>query len=352
MKCFKLFLVALASSIFLVSCSKESLPDFPSQGNYENGFFVVNEGSASAGSISFVKSNFSSVYNNVFATVNPSEEGIGGYVQSVFFNGDRAYIVSGSEKITVVNRNTFKYIGTVSSGLDNPRYGVVYNGKAYVTNSKTNSYDNPATGNTDDYISIINLETLLVENTINVNAIADKILLINSKLYITNGTYGEGNTVTIVNPSTNTIEKTLTFGNSPNSFEENNGKLYVLCSNYTTASELVKIDLTTDLIESTIVLPATLGNAQNLNIDDNQIYFTVGNKIYKNSIESTSIPVDSFLTLSTEPTSLYGFEVKSNVLYVGNANGNSNGKALIYNNTGSLLYQIEVGLFPNGFYFN
>lgn len=196
------------------------------------------------------------------------------------------------------------------------------------------------------------METLLVENTINVNAIADKILLINSKLYITNGTYGEGNTVTIVNPSTNTIEKTLTFGNSPNSFEENNGKLYVLCSNYTTASELVKIDLTTDLIESTIVLPATLGNAQNLNIDDNQIYFTVGNKIYKNSIESTSIPVDSFLTLSTEPTSLYGFEVKSNVLYVGNANGNSNGKALIYNNTGSLLYQIEVGLFPNGFYFN
>jgi hypothetical protein len=347
MKCFKLFLVALASSVFLVSCSKEELPSFPSAGNYENGFFVLNEGNASTGTVSFVKSNFSSVYNNVFGTENSSEYSIGGYVQSMFFSGDKSFIISGSSnKITIVNRNTFKYIGTVNSGLNNPRYGVVYNGKAYVTN--LGDFANL----TDDFISVINVANYSIETTIPVNAIADKILLINSKLYITNGTYGEGNTVTIINPSTNSIEKTLTFGNSPNSFEESDGKLYVLCSNYTTASELVKIDLTTETIESAITLPATLENAQNLNIDGDQLYFTVGNKIYKNSIANTSIAVDSFLTLSTEPTSLYGFEAKSNVLYVGNANGSSDGKALIYSNTGSLLYQIEVGLFPNGFYFN
>lgn len=351
MKCFKLFLVALASSVFLVSCSKDELPDFPSQGNYENGFFVVNEGNASAGSISFVNSNFTTVANNIFAAVNPSEDGIGGYVQSVFFYEDRAYIVSGSEKITVVNRYTFKYIGTVNSGLDNPRYGVVYNGKAYVTNSKTNSFDNPATGNTDDYITIINLETLLVENTINVNAIADKIFLYNSKLYITNGTYGEGNSVTIINPSTNTIVNTLTFGNSPNSFEESDGKLYVLCSNYTTASELVKIDLATDVIESTIVLPATLENAQNLNVENNQFYFTVDSKVFTSPISETSISATPLFTSTA--TTLYGFTVKNSTIYIADAKDYvSNGNVLIYNITGSLAYQISVGLLPNGFYFN
>jgi hypothetical protein len=351
MKCFKLFLVALASSVFLVSCSKEELPEFPSQGNYENGFFVVNEGNASAGSISFVNSNFTTGTSNVFAAANPSEDGIGGYVQSIFFNGDRAYIISGSEKITVVNRYTFKYIGTVNSGLDNPRYGVVYNGKAYVTNSKTNSFDNPTTGNTDDYISIINLETLLVENTINMNAIADKILLFNSKLYITNGTYGEGNSVAIINPSNNTIVNTLTFGNSPNSFEENNGKLYVLCSNYTTASELVKIDLATDTIESTIVLPATLGNAQNLNVEDNQFYFTVNSKVFSSPISAVTISETPLFTSAA--TTLYGFTVKNSAIYISDAKDYiSNGNVLIYSLSGSLAYQISVGLLPNGFYFN
>ena len=68
MKCFKLFLVAFASSVFLVSCSKDELPEYASTGDYNNGFFVVNEGNATAGSVSFVKSNFSSVENNIFAT--------------------------------------------------------------------------------------------------------------------------------------------------------------------------------------------------------------------------------------------------------------------------------------------
>jgi hypothetical protein len=351
MKCFKLFLVALSSTFFLVSCSKDELPSFPSTGDYDDGFFVVNEGNATAGSVSFVKSDFSEVANQIFAAENPSESGLGGYVQSIFFDGEKAYIISGSNKITVVNRNTFKVLGRIESGLSNPRHGVVVNGKAYVTNSKTFSYENAATGNTDDYIAVINLSTLQVESTIEMNALADRILFLNNKIYVTSTLYNEGNSLKIINPTTNTIEKTLVFGNSPNSLEANSGKLYVLCSSYTADSELVTVDLTTDEIENTVVLPATLGNALNLNVENSQVYFTVGSQVFASPLNATTISdVPAFTSTAT---TLYGFTVKNSAIYITDAkNYVSDGQVYVYSTTGNLIYQINVGLNPNGVYFN
>ncbi len=352
MKSFKLFLLALSGSVFFMSCDKEELPTFPSTGNYSNGFLVVNEGTSTVSTISYVKSNFSSVANNIFAAENPSATGIGGYVQSIFFNEGKAYIIAGSSnKITVVDRYTFKVLGTVDSGFANPRYGVVTNGKAYITNSDTYSFSNAATGNTDDYISVINLTTLQVESTIPMNALADKIELINGKLYVTGGFGGEGNTLNIIDPATNTIVKTLTFGSAPNSMEVNNGKLYVLCSNYTDDSQLVIVDLSTDMVESTITLASTLDNAQNLDIDNSQLYFTVGNKVYSNPITATAINDTPLFT--SDAMALYGFKVKGSAIYIADAKDYiSNGQVLVYGSTGALAYQISVGLVPNGFYFN
>ncbi|MBC7607155.1 MAG: hypothetical protein H7199_09415 [Burkholderiales bacterium] len=351
MKSFKLFLGTLVGSILLVSCNKEELPVFASLGNYENGIFVLNEGNAAAGSVSFIKNNSLFVNQNIFAAENPTANGIGGYVQSIFFDGEKAFIISGSNKITVVNRYTFKLIGTVESGLANPRYGVVVGGKAYVTNSKTNSFENPATGNTDDYISVINLSTLQVESTINIDAIADKIAFINGKIYITNGTYGEGNSLTIIDPLNNTIIKTLTFGNSPNSMEESNGNLYVLCSNFANASELVKVNLATDEIASNLILPNALGNAQNLNVENGNIYFTVDSKVFSSPLNSASISETPLFTSTA--TTLYGFTVKNTTIYLSDAKDyNSDGGVFIYSTSGTLVNQFTVGLIPNGFYFN
>lgn len=351
MKSFKLYLLALLSAVFLVSCSKDELPEYTASGNYNNGFFVVNEGNATAGSVSFIKSDFSAVTNNIFGIENPTQAGIGGSVQSIFFNGDNAYIISGSNTITVVNRYTFKLIGRVNSGLVNPRYGVVANGKAYVTNSNTFSYINQETGNTDDYISVINLTTLQVESTINMNALADKILLINGKLYVTNGSFGEGNSLMIIDPATDTITKTLPFVNSPNSMEAYNGKLYVLCSSFSAASKLVRIDLATDEIEETITLPSTLGNAQFLNVENDQIYFAVNSDVFASPIAATSIS-DTALFTSTAET-FYGLQVKNSTIYIEDAKDYmSDGQVLVYGDTGILAYQINVGLIPNSVYFN
>lgn len=345
MKITKLLFLALASSILFVSCSDDDTkgPDMP-LGAYDNGVLILNEGNGSAGSISFVSTDLSTVEQDVFGSVNPGK-GIGGYVQSIFFDGDRAFIISnGSNKITVVNRYTFEFIATIDGGFKVPRYGVVENGKAFVTNLDTFS------SLTDDFISVINLTTLQVENTIALNAIAEKITAENGKIYVANGSFGAGNSVTVINPLNNTIESTIDVGISPNSMEEKNGFLYVLCANYVDNSKLVKIKLATNetVLETTMT---GLVNAQNLNIEGDKMYFTLNSAVYSDNLSATTISTTPLFT--SMATTLYGFGVEDGKIFVGDAKDYaSDGEVFIYNLSGTLQKQFSVGLLPNGFYFN
>ena len=53
--------------------------------------------------------------------------------------------------------------------MKNPRYGVVKDGKAYVTNANTYLMGDPATVDTDDYVAVIDLTTNKVESKIELN---------------------------------------------------------------------------------------------------------------------------------------------------------------------------------------
>lgn len=345
MKITRLFFMALASAILFVSCSDDdsNTPDVQ-LGAYDNGVIIVNEGNAAAGSISFITDDLMTVNQDIFGAVNPGQ-GVGGYVQSMFFDGDRAFIVSnGSNKITVVNRYTFEKMATIETGFNIPRYGVVENGKAYVTNLGSFS------DLTDDFIAVINLSTLEVESTIAVNAIAEKIIAEDGKLYVANGTYGEGNSITIINAATNAIESTIDLGISPNSMEEENGFLYVLCANFTEASRLIKINMNTNQKVSEVVM-TDLINAQNLAIEDGKVYFTINAAVFKDNLSATTISSTPLFT--SLATTLYGFGVEDNRIFVGDAKDYaSDGEVFIYSTTGALQKQFSVGLIPNGFYFN
>lgn len=345
MKITKFLFLALASSILFISCSNDdnSSTDIP-LGMYDNGVLIVNEGNASGGSISFMRNDLSILENNIFNTVNPGQ-GIGAYVQSMFFDDNRAFIISnGSNKITVVNRYSFEFIATIDSGFDVPRFGVVENGRAYVTNLADFG------DLTDDFISVINLSTLTVESSIAVNGIAERIVKENGKLYVANGSYGAGSSITVINAATNTIESTIDVGTSPNSLEVEDGFLYVLCGNYTAHSKLMKINLTTNQVVSEIAMTG-LVNAQNLNIDDNKIYFTVSSAVYSQNLSATI--ANSTPLFTSTATTLYGFGVEDGKIYIGDAKDYaSDGEIFIYNTSGDLKKQFNVGLIPNGFYFN
>ncbi len=358
MKINKLFLAVIGAA-FAVSCSNSDDNGSTSLGNYDNGILVLNEGNGTSGSVTYASSDLTTVEQDIFNNVN-SGQSLGGYDQSMFFDGDRAFIIAGgSNKITVVNRYTFEYINTISTGLANPRYGVAYNGKAYVTNL------NDFTSATDDYVAVIDLSTLAVGSPIAVNDYADHIVETNGKLYVADGSFGSGSHVTVIDPATAAIKTSIDVGISPNSMEVKDGILYVLCANSTDNSKMVRIyteedttttDIEEDTIESSVTFAGELTDARNLDIDNNRAYFTVGPKIYRialNAVAANDTPL-----IDTGSTSLYigyGFAVHGNRIFISEAASDfvSDGKMLVYSaNGGDVLKEITVGLGPNSFYFN
>lgn len=348
MKLTRLFLVALSVSLF-VSCSNDDDNNDP-KGVYDNGFFILNEGNSDGGSVSFASDDLANFTTDVYKTVNGADFA-GVYLQNIFFDGDKAYIIAGgSNVINVVNRYTFKLIAKVETGLASPRYGVVKNGKAYVTNANTYSYINPATGNTDDYIAIIDLATNKVESKIELGATANRILLENNKLYITDSSNDK---VLVVNPATKALEAPITIGYDGDSMEVEDGILYVLRAPYgDNRSEIVKVKLS-DKSVSKITFPASLDRAGYLDIYNDKVYYTSNKSVYAITTTATAASTTAIATASLPGGSIYGFAVNDDKIFIADGGDfGSNSKAYIYNLSGSLQKELTVGVGPNGFYFN
>jgi len=334
---------------FLASCSNDDTNENVSKGNYDNGVFILNEGNSSGGSVSFLGDDLSSFKQDVYGAENPGDLP-GKYLQNIFFDGDKAYIIAGgSNVINVVNRYSFKLITKIETGFVNPRYGVVRNGKAYVTNA--NAYGGTS-GNTDDFVAVIDLATNKVESKINLNATANRIVVDGDKLYITEPYNSDK--VLVVNTVTKALETPITVGSSANTMEVKNGILYVLAAPYGSASKIVKVKLL-DKSVTEVVFPTTLTDAGNLDIYGSKIYFTKDTGVYSMDItaaQPSDKPIFKYSSTSQYGV-MYGFAVENDKIFI--ADGGdfaSNSKAYVYSLTGTLQKELVVGVGPNGFYFN
>lgn len=350
MKLTQLLLIALSTTLF-VSCSNDDDTSNEPKGVYDNGFFILNEGSAGQGSVSFSNDDFTSFTKDVYTAVNGSDL-LGKYAQNIFFDGDKAYIIAGgSNVINVVNRYTFQLIAKIDTGLKNPRYGVVKDGKAYVTNANTYAAwgaASDATGNTDDYVAVINLATNTFESKIDLNATANRLVLENGKLYITEPY--NSTKLLVVNIATKTVETPIEIGSNADCLEVENGILFVLRGPYGERSEIVKVKLS-DKSVSKITFPESLDGAAFMDIENSKIYYTVDNSVYAINSNATTASTTSILT--ADIGYLYGFAVKNDRIYIADSGDyKADSKAYIYNLTGILQKELTVGVGPNGFYFN
>lgn len=355
MKFSKSFFVALFSVSVFVSCTNDDDDKVVNSGDYNSGVWVVNEGSSGQGSVSFISNDLAAFTQDAYTAANGSDL-LGKYVQSIFFDGDNAYIIAGgSNKITVVNRNTFKIVAKIESGLVAPRYGVVKDGKAYVTNANTYAdWGDPAdaVGYTDDYVAVINLATNSVESKIELKATANRILLDNGKLYITEPYNNDK--VLVVNPTTRTLETPITIGFDADTMESKDGILYVLRSPYGMASEIVKVKLSDNSL-SKITFPTALQGAKNLDIEQNKIYYTVGTSVYGINLTATEALNTAILSYTSTSAygKMYGFAVRNNRFFIADGGDfTANSKAYVYSLAGTLEKEFTVGVGPNGFYFN
>lgn len=345
MKLKKLFLFGLFGAFFLNSCSSDddSVDPEPEQGAYSDGLLVLNEGAQAAGTVTYISEDLETVENEIYQANNNDDLGM--FLQSMFFHEDNAYIISnGSNLITVVDRNTFEVVGKVDSDLVVPYYAAVAGGKAYVTN--INSFDTSA----DDFVAVVDLGTLEVTHTIELNAAASNILEDDGFVYVQNSSFGTGNTITVINSATNAIVKTIQVNDGLTDMDIENAYLYVLGS-----GSFQTIDLTTGNVVSEVIFADELQGVSKLDVEDGTAYFTLDNAVYSMQVGATEGPVEPIIEYSSnsEWGKMYGFEVEDGRIYIGDAGDfASNGFIQVYNTSGELLKQISTGVAPNGFYFN
>ncbi|WP_289023886.1 DUF5074 domain-containing protein [uncultured Salegentibacter sp.] len=341
----KLLSMALIGGLLLNSCSSDDDivdPDGPqAEGDYTNGFFVLNEGSQAAGTLTYISEDLQTIEHNIYQNLNENDD-LGFFAQSIFFEENLAYIISnGSNLITVVDRYTLELVGKVDSGLEVPMYGVVKNGKAYVTNQASFSTT------TDDYIAVIDLETLEVEENIALNNVGGKIIEEDGLLYVQNSLYRLGKDISIINPTNNTVEKTFITNKGLADFDIEDGLIYALSK-----SKLEKIDLITGEIISSIELKQEKANK--MEIENDKIYYTVNEGVYvigKGDETEAEEPLFEYESRSGS-LRMYGFNVEDDRIFIADGNFASNSFIEVYNLDGELIKNIEVGVGPNGFYFN
>jgi YVTN family beta-propeller protein len=346
-----------------VSCTNEDDVDVP-LGSYDNGLLILNQGLFlnSDASMSYISSDFSIAQNDIFSVVNPSIT-LGDVGQDVGFNNENAYIVlNNSNKIEIVNRYTLKSVGTINSGLKNPRYIAFANGKGYVTNWGDGSVA------TDDYVAVIDLTTNKVSNSIPVVEGPERILENSGKLYVAHkGGFNYGNKISVINAATNTVSTTITVGDVPENMEIKDGTLWVSCAGnpfYVSApltqtpGQIVKVNLGTNKVTTTIAYSDATKHLSNLVLNGNDVYYTIDSDIYKMSTAATTLPTTpAFSTTAQGVYGVYSFAIHGNHIYVGDAGDyKANGKVYVYAlatpSIGTLEKTFSVGVSPAGFYFN
>lgn len=372
MKFDKLFLIALFSSLFFVSCDPEedAPPLYTSKGTYDSGVLVLNEGQygQTNASISYISFDLNTTKNNIFGLENNISLGETG--QTIGFYNDLAYIiVNGGDKIEIVNRYSMKKIGTISSGLSSPRYITFINGKGYVTCWGEESIAS------DDYVAVVNLSSNQVVKSIPVVEGPEFITDYNNKLYISHaGGWNQNNKVTIINGATDVIDgMPIVVGDVPNELIVHDGYLWIFCAgnpSYAaggeTPAKIVKMNLSTNTI-TTFKTFASSTYSTNMSIFGSFVYYSFGNTVYKEIIEQTN-PATPLKNFNTSAVNVYSMAVKNNLIYVGDAptfdgNGNvkifANGDRIETDGSGTQVYPfgkllktVNVGVSPNGFYFN
>lgn len=313
-------------------------------GTYSDGFFVLNEGVQAAGTVTYVSDDFETVENAVYQANNEDDD-LGLFLQSMFFYENNAFIISnGSNVITVVDRNTFELVGKVESDLSVPYYAAVIDGKAYVTNLA--SFDTTD----DDYVAVVDLETLEITRSIELAGPAENILADDQYVYVQNSSFGTGNSISVIDPATNAVIETIQVNDGLTDIEIENDVLYVLSS-----GAFETINLETRETTSKLNFSADLQGVSNLDIEDGTAYFTLRNKVYAMPVSASEAPEDALLEYSSDSEYgiMYGFEVENNMIYIGDAGDfQSDGFVQIYTLSGDLLKEMTAGVAPNGFFFN
>lgn len=278
------FLFLSLSIMLLFGCDDKNSTNQPQP--YEKGIFVLNEGSFGNGnaSVSFIDADTKAVSNDIFAAVNGRP--LGDVAQSITFWAEYAYIVvNNSQKIEVVEANTFKSVGTIAN-LPSPRFiQIVSPVKAYVSNIFSSE------------ITIINPTTFAKTGSITVPCSSDcwteQMYLSGNTLYVANT---GNNSVTVINTINDQIVTNIALGKQPTdlAFSAATQSLWAMClggfecfPNTCEPASIQSINLSNNSVDKVLAYQTTDNFVSNLQLNNtgNKAMFLNGG-VYEASLTS------------------------------------------------------------------
>ncbi|TNJ43461.1 cell surface protein [Tamlana fucoidanivorans] len=349
---FKLFILSL---LLLQSCSQDDDDTVFPKGDYENGILVSGEGSgAGTGSISFIANDFSDSENLIYKKVNGTE--LGTFLQSMAFSKAKAFIVvDNSNTITVVDRYTFKKEGEITTGLATPRFLTVVGDKAYVTNWGA------AVDETDDFVAVIDLNSLQLIKTISVSNGPERIIEKDGKLFVSHkGAYTNNNVISVISINDDSVKEIVVKDRPDELFFSDSGALVVLSEgrtlydaswNVTGHTQAGISMINTSSLSVDLELTFEEGEHPSLMVyEDDMIYYALNGAIFKMNAEATALPSSSILTAEGY---LYAMEVEDNRIYATNTSFSDVSTLNIYDvTTQEKIDSKEVALGASKIYFN
>jgi len=346
MKRTHLLILGLLAFSVLQSCKKNTTST-EDKGKYEEGVYVVNEGNFGQGnaSLSFINEDLTSIENNVFYTVN--QQHLGDQAQSIAFINDKVYIVvTGSSKIEVADEKDLEKKATIASNLTNPRYmEKISDNKAVVS-----CWGDP-TDSTDDYLAVVDVTNDVVINTIPVDLGPEKLIVNEDYLFVAHqGAWGTNNKVSVIDLNTLTISQTISVGDRPNSMANDDNYLWVLSggepswTGAETGGKLTKIDLTDFSIVQTLDFP-TSSHPSHLSMDDDNLYYNIGNKVYKLNKNDNSLPSSSYVEYTG---GIYNMETNDGLLFITDAKDyQQEGEVVVYDlSNATIVKNFTAGIIP------
>ncbi|UKB82896.1 hypothetical protein LF887_18040 [Chryseobacterium sp. MEBOG06] len=335
--------------LFNISCSSDNESFEISPITYQDGYFISNEGNYTSygANVMFLTRDLSLKQDNIYA-YNNNNEILGDVLQAVGLNGNRAYLVmNNSNKIVVVDRYTFKKLGTITDQINNPRGITFANGFIYVANTNFSTNVNSVTKYKISDLSFV--------KKIDFTEVADKIVEAGGNVFVQNASSGYGNKITYINTATdNKTEITIPNGQIGRTVSYNSD-VYTISST-TTDSYIYKVS-STGVLTPVITLTG-IPNATNLQIDNGKFYFSSANKVYTTSVSTPAVPSSPLLTATDGGPylTLYGFTVVDGRIFASDVKQfKANSGMTVYSaNTGGVLKVIENtgGIGANGTYVN
>ncbi len=353
----------LSIGIFITSCKKPK--PVPPRGDYDGGYFVLNEGQFmhDNASISFLKKNFEETEDSVYYKVN--NENIGDIAQSLYARGDKMYIVvNNSNKILVTKRWTMKKTAEMTAYVKSPRYMTKIDNRYAALSNWGEVFDSNWSPVDDDFVAFVDTDNDVITDTLHVHLGAGKMLYQGGNLYVLIAGLGAnngGNEVAVIDPAARQVTGYITVGDRPADIvKDDNDQLWVLCSgnpSWTgneTAATIYQINPATNQVESSAFIPG--GHPQFLTYIDGNLYTIIDNVLVKLIVNGNTLQIETLKDLASAGIQTpYGMDYADEKLFITDARDyQSAGKVFIFDarNQFNKIGEFTTGFLPNSVLLN